>query len=396
MKFPRPILAFVVLHLATLSLCPALLADQPVSPRALLPDAFAGWETSGDAQIVQDANLADPAEGPLLREYGFQQLETATYTQEDRHLKIKALRFRDATGALGAFLYYRQPRMVEESIGDLSSSLNEHVLFYRGNIVVDAVFDKLTAMSPAQLRELAAGLPLVAGADRNPPTLPSYLPHETKHAQRIPNTTRYAGGPVALEKIGAPVSAQLVDFGAGAEVVLSRYRASPEEATLTLIEYPTPQIAAQHQQRINAAHHPAGAQENPGQAALVNLEQIYTRRTGPIVIIVSGLLTPNAAGSLLGSVNYDAAVNWDERWQAIDKRDNLGYLVLNIFLLALVLGVLALISGIGFGFARVWLSRLFPGRVQTYAQANEFIALRLDEPSSEPPPVDASPSRQTS
>ena len=395
MKLPRPIFDFVLLTLTAFALCPALLADQPL-PKALLPDAFAGWETSGDAKATQDASAADPAEAPLLREYGFERLETATYTQADRHLKIKALRFHDATGALGAFLYYRQPLMVEESIGDLSSSLNEHVLFYRGNIVVDAVFDKLTAMSPAQLRELAAGLPLVSGADRHPPTLPSYLPHETKHALQIPNSVRYAEGAVALEKIGAPLSAQLVDFGAGAEVVLAKYRASPEEATLTLIEYPTPQIATLHQQRIDAAHHPAGAQQNPGEPALMNLEQIYTRRTGPIVIVVSGLLTPNAAGSLLGSVNYDAAVNWDERWKAPDKRENLGYLALNIVLLALVLAVLALISGVGFGFARVALSRLFPGRIQTYAQANEFIALRLDEPPSGPPPADASPSRQTS
>ena len=370
-------------------------AATPIAPPALLPEAFAGWQISGQTKFVPDPVVADPVEAPLLREYGFQQLETATYEQDGRQLKLKALRFHDATGALGAFLYYRQPPMVDENIGDLSSSLHEHVLFYRANIVVDAVFDKLTAMSPAQLRELAAALPIVSGGDRNPPNLPNYLPHKLAHAQPIPNSTRYAEGPVALEKIGAPVSAELVDFAAGAEVVVCRYHAEPQEATLTLIEYPTPQIATQHQQRIDAAHHPASAQQNPGGPALVNLEQIYTRRSGPIVVIVSGLVAPNAAGSLLSSVNYDPAVTWNERWKTFDKRDNLGYVVLNIFLLALVLGGLALISGIGFGFARVFLSRMFPGRIRTYAQANEVISLHLAETPSTPPPTEPSPSRQT-
>ncbi len=286
--------------------------------------------------------------------------------------------------------------MVDENIGDLSSSLNEHVLFYRGNIVVDAIFDKLTVMSAAQLRELAAGLPLVSGGDRNPPNLPNYLPHKLVRVQPIPNSTRYAEGPVALEKIGAPVSAELVDFTAGAEVVLSKYRADPEAATLTLIEYPTPQLAILHQQRIDAAHRPANAQQNPGGPALVNLEQIYTRRTGPIVIIVSGLITPNAAGSLLSSVSYEPEVTWNERWKVLDKRDNLGYLLITIAELSAALAVLALVLGVGFGFARVFLSRMFPGHIRTYAQANEFISLHLDESPSAGPPGDASPSRQAS
>ena len=396
MKLLRPIFALALLMPSSLALSPvrAQQTKSPPSP-SLLPEAFAGWQILGEGKFVTDPSAADPVEAPLLHEYGFQQLETADYQQDDRHLKLKALRFRDATGALGAFLYYRQPRMADENIGDLSSSLHEHVLFYRGNIVVDAVFDKLTAMSPAQLRELAAGLPLASGGDRNPPDLPNYLPHQLAHASPIANSTRYAEGPVALERIGAPVSAELVDFAAGAEVVVSQYRAEPQEATLTLIEYPTPQIAIQHQQRIDAAHHPANAQQNPTGPALVNLEQIYTRRSGPIVVIVSGLVTPNSAGSLLSSVNYDPGVTWNERWKTLDKRDNLGYVVLNIFLLSLVLGGLALVSGIGFGFARVFLSRLFPGRVRTYAQANEVISLHLTETPSGPPSAEPSPSRQT-
>jgi hypothetical protein len=397
MKQSRLILALIIFFLLSpLLLLPVGLAAQASAsaPPPLLPQSFGGWQLSGEGKFIKDATTADPAEAPLLREYGFQELENATYEQNGRQLKLKALRFRDASGALGAFLYYRQSRMVDESIGDLASSFNEHVLFYRGNIVVDAVFDKLTMMSAAQLRELAEGLPLAPGGDRKPPALPNYLPHELSRAPQIENSTRYAAGPVALEKIGAPLSAELVDFAAGAEVVLSKYRSDPEEATLTLIEYPTPQIATEHQKRIEAAHHPANAQQNPNGPALVNLDQIYTRRTGPIVIVVSGLVTPNAAGTLLGSVNYDADVTWNERW-SFNKNDNLGYVILNVVALSAVLGAITLVFGIGFGFARVALSRLFPGRIRTVAQGQEFISLHLGGPPAEPPPAAASRSSQT-
>ena len=395
MKPSRSLQAAVLLLVFTPSVFAAKAGENsPVVTSVLLPESFAGWQLASRAPAIFDAAAADRAEAPLLQEFGFVRLESAAYEQNGRQLKVKALGFHDATGALGAFLYYRQPQMVDESIGDLSSSLNEHVLFYRGNIVVDAVFDKLTVMSASQLRELAASLPLVSGGDRNPPNLPNYLPQKLAHAQAIPNSIRYAEGPVGLQRIGAPLSSELVDFAAGAEVVLSKYRADPQEATLTLIEYPTPQLAILHQQLIDAAHHTADAQQNPDGPALVNLEQIYTRRTGPIVIVVSGLVTPNAARSLLGSVSYEPEVTWNERWKVFDKRDNLGYLLITIAELSAVLGVLALVLGIGFGFARVYLSRLFPRHIQTYAQANEFISLHLDESPAVGPPGDASPSRQ--
>jgi len=366
---------------------PVLATPQAAAP-AVLPENFGGWQLATREPAVSDPKIADPAEAPLLTEYGFQGLEAADYEQNGRHLKLKALRFHDATGALGAFLYYRQPQMNDETIGDLASSNNEHVIFYRANIVVQAVFDKLTAMSAAQLRELASMLPVAGGSDAKAADLPNYL----SHTGQIANSTRYAEGPVGLDRIGAPVKADLVDFASGAEVVLSKYEADPGDATVTLIEYPTPQLATDHLKRIEDAHKMANAQQNPNGPALINLEQIYTRRTGPIVIIVSGLVTPNAVGKLLHSVNYDAEVTWNERW-TFSKNNNLGYLMLNIFALAAVLMVLALVFGVGFGFLRVFASRMFPKHVRSAAEGQEFISLHLDGPSGETPKNDASGSR---
>src|SRR5271166_2352988 len=117
----------------------------------LLPKSFAGWTESGVAQTTTDPAQADAAYPAVLKEYGFTGAETATYTRQDgRKLTIKAARFKDATGAYGAFTFYRQPAMGTERIGTKAASANERILFFRDNVLVDANFDRLSEMSAAE------------------------------------------------------------------------------------------------------------------------------------------------------------------------------------------------------------------------------------------------------
>jgi hypothetical protein len=123
---------------------------------------------SGSARTSNDPAVADPVNAAVLKEYGFSSFESATYARDDgRKLTLRAARFGDASGAYGAYTYYKTPEMQIEKVGDGAASMNERVLFYRGNILLDAVFQKLSAMSAAELRELAQDLPLPAGNTRN-------------------------------------------------------------------------------------------------------------------------------------------------------------------------------------------------------------------------------------
>ncbi len=154
-------------------------AAEPPTPVAVLPSMFAGWQSKDSIAKSTDPAAADETNSRVLKEYGFERLEKATYTRDDgRKLSIKAAVFADASGAYGAFTYYKTPAMLSEKIGGQGSSLNNRVLFYQGNILVDANFDKLSAMSAAELRELAGALPAPA---RNLPHLPppprSRAPH---------------------------------------------------------------------------------------------------------------------------------------------------------------------------------------------------------------------------
>src|SRR5208337_1466796 len=101
-----------------------------------LPKSFAGWTEAGAAHMTTEAAQADAAYPAVLKEYGFTGSETATYTREDgRKLTIKAARFKDATGAYGAFTFYRQPAMRTERIGTKAASANQRILFFRDNVL---------------------------------------------------------------------------------------------------------------------------------------------------------------------------------------------------------------------------------------------------------------------
>ena len=343
--------------------------------RSLLPAQFGGWKLAGSPTLSNDPAQADPVNASLLREYGFSDIALATYASEDgRKLNLKAARFADASGAYGAFTYYKMPQMLKETIGDQGASLNERVIFYRGNVLVDAVFDRLSAMSAAELRDLAGVLPLPEGSNRNLPGLPAYLPHDGY----IKNTAKYVVGPAGLEKIAAPLPAQLVDFNAGAEVVLGKFNTSGGDATLMLISYPTPQMAAEHLRRIDEARQQKG--QPPDSAAIPNAEPLLDRRTGPMVVIVAGGAQSDA-NSLLNSVNYEANVTWNQP-VAPNKRDNIGSIVFNALLLSGILMGFCLIAGLAFGGARILARWLLPANASPDSSGMEFISLHLgDGPS---------------
>ena len=353
-------------------------ASEPAWSASILPKEFGGWQMSGPARTSNDPAAADPVNAAVLKEYGFNNFESATYSRDDgRKLALRAARFGDASGAYGAYTYYKTPDMLIEKVGDGAASMNERVLFYRGNILVDAVFQKLSAMSAAELRELAQSLPLPAGNTRNLPGLPAYLPPQSY----VKNTAKYVLGSVALQNLDAPIPASLVDFSSGAEVVLGNYNSSGGEATLMLISYPTPQIAADHLRRIEAASPQNTNPQNNGATAhsaptLAN--PIFDKRTGPIVVVVAGPLSQAEAKSLLASVNYDANVTWNENTH-FTKRDNLANLLVNVIILCFIIIGFALVAGVAFGGIRILARRMFPGRVFERAENREFIALHLSE-----------------
>jgi hypothetical protein len=268
----RAILA-VVISLGSFVFAAGPSAETPAPP--ILPKQFAGWQIERAPQSSKDANAADPTNAVLLKEYGFTDFEAATYKSEDgRTLKIRAARFTDASGAFGAYSFYLQPEMAREEIGDQGASLNQRVLFYRGHIVVEAVFSQLTPMSPAGLRELAGLLPRPSGNASNLPPILAFMPHHGYQS----NTEKYAEGPLALGAIASPLPRTWLISARTPKSCWDNTPLLGGATTLMLIEYPTPALAAEHLRRIDAAA--SCRSTEAGVSSVENIGPFFDKRTG--------------------------------------------------------------------------------------------------------------------
>jgi len=360
--FRSPINRFLIAVVAGLWLHAMALATDNA---ALLPKSFAGWTQTGQPQVTSDPAQADAAYPAVLKEYGFTDSETATYTRDDgRKLTIKAARFNDATGAYGGFTFYRQPVMRTEEIGTKAASANNRVLFFRSNVLVEANFDRISAMSASELRDLAAMLPAAKGTADNLPTLPQYLPKK----DAVENSAKYVLGPQALLAAKSPLTVEQVDFSHDPEILSQDYSSKSGDLTLTLIEYPTPQIAGE---RLRALQGPQKGSSN-----------FLERRTGPILEVMSGAIGSSEAQELLNSVNYEAEVTWSEA-TSLSKRDNIGNLILTVFALIGILLLISIIFGVFFGGIRVVVKRFFPDKVFDRPEEVEIIQLHLEGPADQ-------------
>jgi hypothetical protein len=347
---------FLIAVVFCLSLTDPVFAEKS----GLLPRSFAGWTETGPARTTSEAAQADAAYPAVLKEYGFVGSETITYTREDgRTLTVKAARFNDATGAYGAFTFYRQPAMRAERIGTKAASASQRILFFRENVLIDANFDRLTEMSAAELRELAGMLPAAPVAAANLPTLPEYLPK----TDAVENSAKYILGPQALLAARTPVTAEQIDFSHDPEILIQDYSSESGPLKLMLVQYPTPQIAAERLRVLQSAQ-----QSSPN--------TLLVRRSGPLVDIVTGAIGGDEAQKLLTSVNYEAEVTWNQA-TSLSKRDNIGNLILAVFALIGIILLISIIFGFFFGGIRVLAKRYFPNRVFGRPEDVEFIELHL-------------------
>jgi hypothetical protein len=349
--------------------------ELPPPPKPLLPDAFAGWMASTPPKTVIDPAQADGTNSTALKEYDLSRASMATYKRDGETLSVRALQFNDTSGAYGAYTFYRQNAWPKEDIGTGAASNKNRVLFWQGNTVVDATFSHVDPMSAAELRELATQLPVLTGNKAVAPPILSNLPQSSLDHQ----TTHYALGPASYAGSGGALPPDLVGFDRGAEAVTANYSLRSNPATLTIIDYPTPQLAAAQEIRIRA-YVKAGSQAQPAfPKPLADSDQasLEVRRSGPLVILVSGDAIPEESHKLLESVHFqEELVSIPQPSES--EVNKTGRLLFGIAELVIVGSVAAVLLGLFLGGGRA-LYRIARGKPASSMYETEFIRLNLEK-----------------
>jgi hypothetical protein len=345
----------------------------PPIPKPLLPDSFAGWVAADPLKRVTDPAEADAANTAALKEYDFTDGVLANYKRGNETLSLHALRFHDASGAYGAYSFYRQTGWPKEDIGSGATSNHNRVLFWLGNTVVDANFNRIGPMSGAELRELASHIPVPEGTAAVPPPILSDLPHDSLDGQ----TTHYAVGPMGYAGSGGVLPPDIVAFDHGAEAVTANYSLRSGVATLTIIDYPTPQIAIAQESKIRA-YIKAGSQAQPAWPKPLldsDIASLEVRRSGPLVALISGDAIPDESHKLLATVHYDADLMSIPQ-PTESEISKTGKLLMGIATMVIIGASAAVLLGFFLGGGRA-LYRLARGRPVSSVYEAEFTSLHL-------------------
>jgi Family of unknown function (DUF6599) len=346
-----------------------------VGSKALLPEDFDGWVLAEPAKQLADPVQADPANAAALKEYGFSMGLAANYKRGSETLTMRALRFDDLSGAYGAYTYYRQNGWPKVAVGTGAVSDHNRVLFWKGTTVVDATFSRIGPMSAGEMREIARQLPEATGNRAVVPPILASLPQTSLERQ----TTHYAEGPAGYVGSGGVLPPSLVGFDKDAETVTANYSLASGPATLTIIDYPTPQIAEAQEAAIRA-YLKAGSQAQPPWPKPLtdsDLASLEVRHSGPLVAVVSGDAIPDDSHRLLESVYYAANLTVIPQ-SGESEVVKTGKLLMGIAALCIIGGGAAILLGGFLGGGRA-LYRIVRGKPASSVYDEEFIHLNLLE-----------------
>lgn len=340
--------------------------------KTLLPKSFAGWAETGSSMAATNAANAD-----VLNEYGLKEDSVSSYHRGSSHANLRAMRFADATGAYGAYTFFRKPGMIPQMIGSGGACDAHEIVFWSGTTLVDATFDSPVSQMIFALKALP--LPAAGGITGVAPSLPDYLPSGSLDR----STMRYAIGPAAYMRGGGVLPPSVINFSRDAEVVTAQYATSRGHGTLTLIEYPTPQMAIASEKMLSdllKGTLPATLQQSSPAALGVH-------RSGPLVAVTSGDFSAAEAQALLAQVKYQADVTWNRGNVSGNANEvrNAGKMLLGIAYLFAVLAGCAIALGFFLGGGRA-LWRVMHGKPVSTVYEEDFISLNLSDwpPDSAP------------
>jgi hypothetical protein len=306
-KRPRPVSNEEMRFFLTALFLPTLAAA------ALLPATVGPYRRGNTSK----PSLSDQ---PIWTEYGLKSAETATYLNGSSKFTATVWQLQDTTGSMAAFEMTRPPSATPSTAAKQAAETPDSLLLVHGNYLLD-----FTGYKPSK-EELDAITGSLLNVDATVlPVLPSYLPSNGL----VPNSERYIVGPAGLQRFAPGIPPSLAAFHLGAEAQMGVFHNAKGDGSMLIFNYPTPQIAMQRVvefQKLNGA---------------------MAKRSGPMVAVVLSPPDPDYAENLLSQVRYQAQITVDEYVPL--RKDNIGDLVINAFVLIGILLAFAVVSGLALG-----------------------------------------------
>ena len=326
------------------------------------PAKIGNW--TADASQTSRSATPSTLSDALAKESGLVSVITKDYRAGgNRTIPFTLYQFKDSSGAYEAYDFLRAQFALMNVY---------NTLIIKGNVILRMW--SLPENSP-EVPPVVAWVNSVSDRVASPP-IATYLPEKNKEFL----AERYALGPIGFRQAAMELQSGLLPssggkldltsladqagFNSGAEAMFAKYNSGKDEATLLLIEYPTPQLAELHLRHLQRA------------LADAKLTTSSIERKGSLLSIVLAPTSPEYAEKLRGEVKYETQVTWNEPSQTATDPPILST-VGKIFVATGILMLITVVIGIAFGGVRVITKRLFPGKVFNRKEPIEFLQLGL-------------------
>jgi len=265
-------------------------------PAPLLPQQAGEWVRQANAPAPPSED--DKKLDTVLNEDGLKRVDRASYRAGDSgpEMTVTARQFVDATGAHAAYNYLQKAGSTYRGVGlGEETGLNgDRYVFRSGASLVEAQGGR-GAKVEALLNRIQVGLPKVAGPKGLAPLLPTLLPDKGVERESV----KYALGPVSYEAMGGVLPGSILGFDKAAEAVTAKYAG---RGRLTLLLYPTPEIAGDRLRAIEEEIH------RQGKAA----GTVVMRRSGTLLMITTGEWNLTEAKALVQGIHPKVEVTWNK------------------------------------------------------------------------------------
>jgi hypothetical protein len=263
----------------------------------------------------------------LWREYGLVQ----TLPTSQGKLSITTWQMKDITGALAAWEWIRPADAVPCDLAPFCAQNSKRTVVADDNYVV--------AFEGARPSKQQVDALFKSFADKKDTSLPAILTF-ISHQGLVPNSARYVLGTTSLRAFAPELASVDPGFNQGVEAQVADYDLGKggKPVRLAIFYYATPEMA-----RLNS----------------VNLRLIpnaHVKRSGVLVAVVFGGASAEQADTLLGRVQYEAKITWNDLPPPSPIKP-LYQLLLNILYLSVVLSAICLAAGLVYAGMRLYRRR---------------------------------------
>lgn len=267
------------------------------------------------------------ADQALWHEYGLVHSGT---TQRGR-LMVTTYQMKDQTGALAAWEWLRSANARTCNLASFCTQDTDQTVVSDDN---DVVIFKGDVPTQADVDAVLQSLP--NRRDTSLPAILTFLPIR----DRVPNSARYVLGPESFQAFAPELSSVKPGFDQGAEAQIASYRIGKASTPVhfAIFYYATPEMARLHL------------------PAFASLPGVRAKRSGVLLGVVFGPGAEAQADAMLGRVQYEAKITWNEVPPPSPIKP-LFQLLLNILYLSALLSALCLLAGIMYGGMRIYRRR---------------------------------------